>query len=164
VYRADSEMAPPGGPVVTTMGLKVVSLNMAPGSSRYDTVMSLDPVGISEHNAFNTKMAQLTSEFLDELEHFCTDVEAGFALANDLPKLQSDFNKLLQIMNSLYKVRVSKADIDQKIDNLVETLIILGKAKQKDVPAKEKRLEAIHKRWTEIKKNAPQIKSDVQPI
>jgi dynein heavy chain len=164
VYTADGELCPPGGAIVAVMGQEVVSLNMAPGSTRYDLVQSIEPAKAAASFGFIVKESVIVPEELDYLEAMMDELEGGFALSQDLEKLAGDFPKLLQVMGCLFKIRTTKAQTDEMIDNMYEKLLLLAKGKVKEVPAYEKRIIAITERFNEIKKNVPIVKNDVQPI
>jgi len=162
VYRADSDLVPPGGPLVTVLDNKVVSLSMSPGSTRFDQVARLDPVALSEENGFVKRSLASTQSELDELDALMSKLEAGFKLGEDPERLEKHADELLEVMGCLFTARVDRASIDLRMDSVSETLVILGKGKAKEVPAREAKLEELMGRFDDLKKAAPNVKQDVQ--
>jgi dynein heavy chain len=164
VYYGDAELVPPTGAIVTTLGMDVVSLNMAAGSTRYDVTQSIEPAKAKDAYGFVVKEQDIVPKELDYLEQMMDDYEGAFKLCENLDALGKEFKQLLVVMGCLFRIRTTKAQTDEMIDNMFEKLLVLGRNKVKEVPAYEKRITAVYERFNEIKKAVPMIKNDVQPI
>ncbi|KAK9817742.1 hypothetical protein WJX72_001478 [[Myrmecia] bisecta] len=164
VYRGHADLVPSQGAVATLHNNKLVCLNSAAGSPKLDLAQSLDLLGVQESFGFAAKMKVQSIELLKALETWTERQATGLDMAANPENLKGNFDKLLKVMDSLYQSRVKKNETDLLIDQLRETFSFLNATYKINMHKADKQLDEIAARWDEVKKNAPQVKSDVQPV
>lgn len=88
---------------------KLVLVNAAAGSPKFDCACSLDLLALAASYSFTTKMKVDAVTLLESLEAWVDKQAISLDLAQNLEKLSQSFDSLLKTMDALYQVSVVRS-------------------------------------------------------
>jgi hypothetical protein len=95
------------GALATLLEGKLVLVNAAAGSPKFDCACSLDLLALAASYSFTTKMKVDAVTLLESLEAWVDKQATSLDLSQNLEKLAQSFDSLLKTMDALYQVSVS---------------------------------------------------------
>lgn len=105
------------GALAALMGSKLVLLDGALGSSKFDALSSIDLMALMSSYNFTTKMKTDAVALLESFEAWADKQASSMDMAQSVDKLGQNFESLLRVMDSLYQV--SRHTSDQQTIGLI---------------------------------------------